>query len=64
MQGHLLNINMDWVEMESDASKCEVCNEIIIKKMFQLVIFVGYDPQETKHKLCASCYAELNEKEV
>jgi hypothetical protein len=50
--------------MESDASKCEVCGEIIIKKMFQLVIFVGYDPQETKHKLCASCYAELNEKEV
>lgn len=57
-----LNLNMDWVEVETDASPCEVCNDIIVTKMFQLFIFVDFDPQETKHKLCANCYAQLNDR--
>jgi uncharacterized protein with PIN domain len=57
-----VNINMDWVEVKTDASRCEVCNDVIVTKMFQLVIFVGYEPQETKHKICEHCYAQLNDR--
>ena len=52
-----LNINLDWNEIPSDGSKCEVCNQLIIGKMFQRVIFVDFEPAEISQKICTECYA-------
>jgi hypothetical protein len=52
-----IKINLDWVKRPSDQSTCTECKMMIVsKEMWQLVIFVGYEPIETKFKVCESCY--------
>lgn len=61
---NLLNIeaNFEYLETESDLSKCVTCEQVIIGKMFQMVIFINNDPVYSKYKFCESCYTEVNGK--
>lgn len=52
---------MDWNKLPTDGSRCEVCKMIIVSDMWQLVVFIGYEPVETKKKLCESCYEKYQE---
>lgn len=52
---------MDWVKVDTDLSPCHKCKEVIFKDMWQLIVWVNYEPIETKYKLCESCY-ERSEK--
>lgn len=56
-----LKISLDWVQMETDFSKCELCGEVIISDMWQLVLFVDYEPMPKDHKICNNCYQEADE---
>lgn len=62
---NLLNIeaNFEYHETESDLSNCSGCEQMIIGKMFQMVLFINNDPVYTKNKFCESCYTELNKDE-
>ena len=51
-----LSLNIEWVELETDHSKCILCDTLIIGMMFQKVVFVDLDPIYTKEKVCSYCY--------
>lgn len=52
-----LKVNMDWVKSDSDQSLCDKCKMMIVSKdMWQIVVFVDYEPIETRFKYCESCY--------
>ena len=61
---NLLNIeaNFEYLETESDFSNCIACEQMIIGKMFQMVIFINNDPVYSKYKFCESCYKIENDK--
>lgn len=48
-----LELNITVEEVPTDLSKCYTCKETIFGRMFQYVLDNG---EETKYKLCESCY--------
>lgn len=38
---------------------CCECEEIIFSKIYQLVMFIDYEPIYTRFKYCESCYSEI-----
>lgn len=56
-----LSAAMEWDERQTDGSKCEICKEIIIGKMYQLVTFIDLEPFDTEHKVCEPCYNTKDE---
>lgn len=52
-----IQIAIEWAELPSDGSRCEVCKEVIEGKMFQVVIFVNYEPSYKPEKVCEGCYS-------
>lgn len=54
-----IKINQDWLKVISDQSFCTECKMMIVsKEMWQLIVFVNYEPIHTKFKLCENCYNE------
>lgn len=58
-----LEVNFEYHETESDLSNCAKCEQMIIGKMFQLVVFINNDPVYSKYKFCESCHTIDNEKD-
>lgn len=56
-----VEINFEYHETETDLSNCSTCNQVIVGKMFQMVVFVNNDPVYTQHKFCESCHELENE---
>lgn len=48
----------EWDRKPSDGSYCLQCGEVIIGNMVQLIVFIEYEPIETKFKYCESCKPE------
>lgn len=53
---NILKISLEWEERQGDCSLCLACNEPIFYKMHVLVIDTGEEKEDTKWKLCDSCY--------
>lgn len=59
-----LIVHKDWVNIPTDGTLCNECKTAIAsKEMWQLIVFVNYEPIETKIKLCESCYEAINLEE-
>jgi len=47
---------LKWVNMPTDGRLCYACKTIIVsKELWQFIVFVDYEPIETKMNLCESC---------
>ncbi len=55
-----LEINKEWNQVPTDGTKCQACDTLIIGDMFQMVIFVDYEPVITGIKICAECYSLID----
>lgn len=56
-----LGINMDWVNVPNDHSNCQECEQMIVtENMWQMIVFVDYEPIETRFKMCEACYLISN----
>ena len=57
-----IQMNLDWVQVPTDGSKCGECEMIIVSKnMWQMMAFVNYELIETRFKMCEACYAIKND---
>ncbi len=54
--------NVEYFETTGDGSKCIGCEEMIMGKMFQVVIFIMNEPIYSKFKYCEDCYILDNDK--
>jgi hypothetical protein len=50
------SFEMKWLTSDGDCSPCYVCKEPIYGKKVTLVIATATKQQETKVRLCESCY--------
>ncbi len=50
-----IDVLLEWCEMPIDLSYCDLCNDLIAGKMFELFVFVD-DKPEGLIKSCSSCY--------
>lgn len=51
-----VEINNEYFETTTDGSKCAACEELILSKMFQMVVFINTEPVYTRFKFCETCY--------
>jgi len=59
-----ISINYEWHTIESDLTKCALCDSIMLGEMVQQVVFVNFEPIYTKVKLCTSCYDATGEEQL
>ena len=58
-----LKATLEWVNMPTDGKICYACKTVIAsKEMWQFIVFINYEPIETKMNLCESCYEAMNGK--
>lgn len=52
-----IKISTEWVSHPTDFSICAECESMIVSEnMWQLVVFVNYEPIERTEKYCENCY--------
>lgn len=54
--------NFEYYETVTDGSRCTACEEMILGKMFQLVVFINNEPVYSRFKYCESCHTIENDK--
>lgn len=53
---NLLSVSLEWEQRDGDGAKCSVCKDPIFSKMYVLMVKSGDEQDETKFKMCESCY--------
>lgn len=52
----------EYEQNPTDGSLCSECHLVIAStNMYQLVMFINYEPVYTKFKYCETCYSVIND---
>ena len=63
MNGPQIKVSIEYREVETDYSFCNICEQMIIGKMFQQVLVVNGDEVKQPIKFCEYCYNEPDAKD-
>lgn len=55
----MIELNMEWREVQCTAEPCIVCGEMILGKQYQLHTIIGSKVTPLEQVACASCYMEI-----
>ncbi len=63
MKSITIKIAIEWMEQDGDCRPCMLCGDIIVGKMYTMVMFIGEDAhEESKTKsLCQPCKELIND---